>query len=62
MQWFQQKRQRWRHCVKYGNFFQSSKAKMSRKGTGNGVSTEDVLSGRLSKSPVFYAVRSMKTS
>ena len=33
-----------------------------RKHTGNGVSTENILSGRLSKSSVFYAVRWSKVS
>ena len=60
MQYFQQKRQRWKHCVKYGNFIQSSKAETFRKRTENVESTENVLTGRLSKNSVFYAVRSAK--
>ena len=51
-----------RQCVKYGNFIQSPKAEMFRKFTGNGVSTEYVLTWRLSKNSVFYAVRSAKVS
>ena len=62
MQCFQQKRQRWKHCVKYGNFVQSPKAEMFRKHTGNGVSTKNVLTERLSKSSVFYGVRSVRAS
>ena len=46
MQCFQQKRQRWRYRVKYGNFIQSPKAEMFRKRTGNGASIENVLAGR----------------
>ena len=55
MQCFQQKCQRWTHCVKYGNFIQFSKAEMFRKRTGNGVSTENVLTKRLSKNSIFYS-------
>ena len=61
-QCFQQRRQRCTHWIKYGNFIQSSKAEMFRKRTGNGVSTENVLTGRLSENSVIYAVRSEKTS
>ena len=46
MQCFQQKRQRWTHCVKSGNFIQSFKAEMFRKRTENGVPTENVLTGQ----------------
>ena len=58
MQCYQQKRQ-W-HCIRYRDFFQSPKAEMFRKRTGNGVSAENVLTRRLSKSSLFYAVRSVK--
>ena len=53
MQCFQQKRQRWTPCVKCRNLIQSSKAGMFRKRTENGVSTENVLTGRLNKNSVF---------
>ena len=62
MQCFQQKRQRWRHFVKHGDFIQSPKTEMFRKRNRNDVSTEIVLIGRLSKSSVFYAVMSAKAS
>ena len=41
---------------------QSHLAEMFRERTENGVSTENVLTERLSKSSVIYAVRSAKGS
>ena len=62
MQCFQQKRQRWRHCVKQGNFIQSPKTEIFRKRTGNEVSTENVLIGRLSKIFIQSTLRKISST
>ena len=53
IQCFQQKRQRWRHCVKGRNFMQSPIAEIFRRRTGNGVSIENVITSNYVKVPYF---------